>query len=95
MTLNPPSDYLPSEPRTNTSINEGTPLPTPPADSEEGGAWVQRMVPFVRDSDAAGLIELRTEANAANANDLMHQGRTVASWFDDAVQRIGRGASNA
>lgn len=90
MTLNPPSDYLPSEPRTNTSINEGTPLPTPPPDSEEGAAWHARMAPFVRDGDAAGLIALRTEANVANANDLMYRGRTVASWFDTAMQQVGQ-----
>lgn len=89
-TLNPPIDYTPTPPADRTSLNSGTPLPTPPPDSEEGAAWHARMAGFVRDGDAAGLIGLRTEANAANANDLMYRGRTVASWFDTAMQQVGQ-----
>lgn len=83
-TLDRPNKMLdePAPPVTDTSEATG--------DTEGAEAWITDMKTAIDTKDVERLISMKAAMNAADANEWLYQGVTLAKWLDKAVAAVGK-----
>jgi DNA recombination protein Rad52 len=59
-------------------------------DTEGTEAWINDMKTAIAEKDVERLISMKAAMNAADANDWVYQGVTLAKWLDKAITAAGK-----
>jgi hypothetical protein len=59
-------------------------------DTEGAEAWITDMKTAIDTKDVERLISMKAAMNAADANEWLYQGVTLAKWLDKAVATVGK-----
>jgi DNA recombination protein Rad52 len=60
-------------------------------DTEGADVWISDMKTAIQDKDVERLINMKAAMNAADANEWVYQGVTLAKWLDKAIAAAGKG----
>lgn len=76
---------------------EGAPVAetpvSPASDPETTAAWVARLKQAMSDGDVAGVVGIKSEMQAADVTELVHDGKTLGKLADMAVVHAGKVAA--